>query len=60
MKAFETIEKVEISEEFRICPSCGYELGFHSSFLKENSKYRVILICPACGARYDIGWEIDI
>jgi hypothetical protein len=56
MKASEEITKIELAEEFRICPKCGYELGFHSSFLLSEDGYRIILICPECGARYDVGW----
>ena len=52
------IVKVELAEEFRICPQCGYELGFHSSFLPDGAGYRIILICPECGARYDVGWKM--
>jgi transcription elongation factor Elf1 len=58
MKVSEEIKKVELGEEFRICPSCGYELGFHSSFLRSEEGYRIVLICPNCGARYDVGWTI--
>jgi uncharacterized Zn finger protein len=60
MKAFETIENIEVSEEFRVCPNCGYDLGFHTSLLKEKIHYKIILICPTCGARYDVGWTIDL
>ncbi len=49
---------VELADEFRICPACGYELGFHSSFLRCEEGYRIILICPDCGARYDVGWRM--
>lgn len=52
------IKKVELAEEFSICPQCGYELGFHSSFLRSDDGYRIILICPECGARYDVGWRM--
>jgi acetone carboxylase gamma subunit len=56
-------------EEFRVCPACGYDYGFHTSFLRVNAGkdfpvkstrevYRVILICPECGARYDVGWRV--
>ena len=58
MKASEEIVKIELAEEFRICPKCGYELGFHSSFLRSEEGYRIILICPECGARYDMGLEM--
>ncbi len=42
-------------EEFRVCPNCGYTRGFHSSFFKEENGFRIIFICPECGASYDIG-----
>jgi uncharacterized protein with PIN domain len=58
MKASLEITKIELAEEFRICPQCGYELGFHSSFLQSVEGYRIILICPECGARYDVGWRM--
>jgi hypothetical protein len=56
--------------EIRVCPSCGYTYGFHTSFISVNAKkdrpvkdtrevYRVILICPECGARYDVGWRVS-
>jgi RNase P subunit RPR2 len=59
MKASEEIVKIELGEEFRVCPKCSYELGFHSSFLRVRAEegYRIILICPECGARYDVGWK---
>jgi hypothetical protein len=54
------IERVEIGDELRVCPSCGYELGFHISLVAdgEGNRHRVILICPSCGARYDVGKRI--
>jgi uncharacterized protein with PIN domain len=59
MKASRDIIKIELAEEFRICPQCSYELGFHSSFLLDGAAgYRIILICPECGARYDVGWKM--
>lgn len=52
----ESINKVTIEEEFRICPACGYERGFHISFLKESGggAVRSILICPNCGTRFEL------
>ena len=58
MKAPEEIITIGLEGEFRICPQCGYELGFHSSFLRAEEGYRIILICPECRARYDVGWRI--
>jgi transcription elongation factor Elf1 len=52
------IQKIKLKDEFRKCPSCNYEYGFHVSFLKNNdNKYEIILICPNCGARYNIEWN---
>ena len=64
------ITSLTVEDELHICPSCGYALGFHTSFLNSNAVknnhikstrevYRVILICPECGARYDVGWRIS-
>ncbi|MDR4507048.1 MAG: hypothetical protein MRJ65_02215 [Candidatus Brocadiaceae bacterium] len=50
-----------IEKELHICPECGYEDGFHTSFVritKETGK--IILICPSCHARYDPQWEIKV
>ena len=49
-----------IGDEFRKCDVCGYDRGFHSSFVKQDEKHRVILICPECGTRYDVGWMIEL
>ncbi len=44
-------------EEFRACPSCGYERGFHV-FLGagEGGRTAIGLVCPNCGQSYDVGW----
>ena len=51
------IERVEVDKEFRVCPDCGYEHGFHVSLIPEDAGARlgIVLVCPSCGARYDIG-----
>jgi predicted RNA-binding Zn-ribbon protein involved in translation (DUF1610 family) len=63
------IKCIRAEGEFRVCPACGYEYGFHTSFLGMTGKsnpvkstarvFRVILICPECGARYDLGSKIS-
>jgi hypothetical protein len=59
MKFSEEIKEINLGEkEFRVCPQCGYELGFHSSFLRAEKGYRIVFICPDCGARYDVGWKL--
>ena len=53
------IKSVEVEGEFRVCPGCGYELGFHVSFFAAGGEgLRVVLICPDCGARYDLGQRL--
>ncbi|MFH0964990.1 MAG: hypothetical protein V2A58_13400 [Planctomycetota bacterium] len=50
------IKNVDVLEEFRVCPACNYQRGFRVSFfpLPRTRRLRVVLICPDCGARYDI------
>lgn len=43
--------------EFRQCPSCGYERGFHVSFKDAENGMAISLICPNCGQSYDVGWN---
>lgn len=49
------IIRVDVGGEFRVCPACGYERGFHISFRTTEAGLGVVLICPNCGARYDVG-----
>ncbi|UEC41827.1 MAG: hypothetical protein METHAR1v1_80011 [Methanothrix sp.] len=56
-KVSEEIRRVDAGEELRVCAACGYERGFHVSFLRDGAEYRIVLICPNCGARYDVGWR---
>jgi predicted RNA-binding Zn-ribbon protein involved in translation (DUF1610 family) len=71
MPVLHEIKNIKIDDELRVCPECGYEFGFHTTFLKLNAGknppvikstrdvYRVILLCPECGARYDVGWRVS-
>jgi hypothetical protein len=64
------ITRLAIENELSTCPACHYERGFHTSFIsaitgRDNpirstrDVYRVILICPECGARFDVGWRVS-
>jgi len=57
MSVSEEIKELPQGDEFRVCPSCGYEYGFHVSFLRDGEGYRIVLVCPECGARYYTGWN---
>lgn len=71
MGVSEDITEIKVDAELHICPNCGYDHGFHTSFVNtETAKdnpvkstrplFRVILICPNCGSRYDAGWKIAL
>lgn len=63
MSVPEEIHHVTISDEFRQCRNCGYERGFHTSLLRiaaGRPHFRVVMICPECGSRYDARWVIEI
>ena len=49
------IERVDMEDEFKVCPSCGYTDGFHSMFKKQGDTTKWLLICPSCHKVFDIG-----
>jgi len=54
-------ESIIIEKELHICPQCGYQDGFHTSFVRlDEHKCRIILICPSCHARYDPDWIVSV
>lgn len=53
------ISKVQMEDEFKTCPSCGYTDGFHSMFKKEKGISRWLFICPSCHTVFDIGLTAD-
>jgi hypothetical protein len=50
------VQIVKMEEEFKVCPSCGYEDGFHSMFKKAGDMTRWLFICPSCHEVFDIGF----
>ncbi len=54
-------EQITIGEELHICPECGYEDGFHTSFVRQTKEQcKIILICPSCHARFDPDWMVSL
>lgn len=53
------VRQVVVEDEFKICPVCGYEDGFHSMLKKEREQSRWLFICPSCHAVFDIGYRVD-
>ena len=52
------VEKIEMTNEFRICPACGYGDGFHAIFRKEEQTTRWLFVCPSCHKIFDIGMTV--
>jgi uncharacterized C2H2 Zn-finger protein len=53
------IIKVDIGEELKICPSCGYRDGFHSMFKKDGEITKWLFICPSCHKVFDSGYTVS-
>ena len=53
------VEIIEMEDEFKVCPSCGYEDGFHSMFKKESYTTKWLFICPSCHKVFDIGLTVQ-
>ncbi|TVL98956.1 MAG: hypothetical protein CV087_19905 [Candidatus Brocadia sp. WS118] len=52
---------IKIEQELHKCPNCGYEDGFHTSFVRTAEETcKIILICPGCHARYDPDWTVEV
>lgn len=49
----------QVDERFSVCDECDYDRGFHVS-LKQRDSYEVILICPGCGQRYSVNWQVEL
>ena len=54
------IKEIKPEGEIYACPSCGYQDGFHVSFLvnQQSSEGEPYLICPNCHSRFRMGWTI--
>ena len=49
---------VDMQDEFRVCPECGYRDGFHSMFRKQGDVTLWLFICPSCHVVFDIGFTV--
>ena len=47
-------QPIEVGDELHACPACGYAQGFHVAFVRDGEALRLELICPSCGARYNL------
>jgi len=53
------IKDIDMKDESKICPSCGYKDGFHSMFKKEEGITKWLFICPSCHDIFNIGCTIQ-
>ncbi|NLO73538.1 MAG: hypothetical protein GX100_05425 [candidate division WS1 bacterium] len=63
-----TLER-RVLDVFEMCEKCEYDKGFQVALLRRRAdagttvskeRLRLILICPQCGQRYDIGWAVEV
>ncbi|MHC4061311.1 MAG: hypothetical protein ACYSUC_05485 [Planctomycetota bacterium] len=54
------IRTIEVDEQFRTCPSCGYADGFHNMFenTSDSNLLKWYFICPQCSSTFDIGLTV--
>ena len=52
------VTPVEMKDEFKVCPVCNYQDGFHSMFKVEGSVTKWFFICPNCHSVFDIGCTV--
>ena len=62
MGSHDKIQAIEPKGEIYTCPVCLYKDGFHVSFRINDASGRgeIVLICPSCHHRFDIGWEVSL
>jgi len=53
------INTISFENEFRICPLCGYEDGFHTMLRQDKTSVKWLFICPACHEIFDIGYTVE-
>ena len=51
------IQLFDNEDSFTKCPKCEYDEGFHTLFynLKNKELVKLILLCPSCKSKFDIG-----
>ena len=54
------VRRVDVGEEFRVCPECGYENGFHVTFRPagQGDSMDWLFVCPNCSSQFDLGLKV--
>lgn len=45
---------IDMDEEFKVCPTCGYRDGFHTMLKRIEEELKVLFICPGCHDVFDL------
>ena len=56
----EKVHTIVLEDEFRTCPMCGYQDGFHTMLQRDkiSDSVRWLFICPSCHEIFDIGQTV--
>jgi hypothetical protein len=59
-RSTQEVRSADLGAEFRVCPECGYEDGFHNMFSRtgEPGVLKWCFICPNCHSRWDVGLTV--
>jgi hypothetical protein len=62
MGSKEGMQYIRPEGEIYACPVCRYTDGFHVSFNinKETDSGEIVLICPSCHHRFNLGWNVRL
>lgn len=52
------IHKVEFRDEFRVCPVCSYQDGFHTMLKRDKGEIKRFFICPSCHEIFDLNLSV--
>jgi transposase-like protein len=50
----EKVMDVQFKGEFKTCPQCGYEDGYHTAYKILDGKLTRLFICPDCHAVFNL------
>jgi uncharacterized C2H2 Zn-finger protein len=49
------IHTINLEEEFKNCPLCSYNGGFHSMLKRDGEEIKWLFVCPSCNEVFDVG-----
>ncbi len=56
------ITSIKVEDNFKVCPVCGYQDGFHSAFerIQKSNEFHWRFICPSRHKIFDIDLKVRI